>query len=584
MQHLLWSRTGARQGDPLGSLLFCLAASTVFSQIVAAAPAATGFAIVDDATVATPPTAEAVEAVLKAARCEGDRVGLALKAPKCFALWPHSAPLPDGVAAALREAGVDLVEGRVTTLLGAPIGGDPDALSAAALAVAESHAPFFERLVSPHLSVQEAMTLLRVCGVPKLGYLLRCARPSVTRAAAERFDALADDALWRLLGIDAASELSPSVRQQAALPISRGGLGIFRATTTATPAWLAAQAQAARHLHEAGLAATERRVAESTQARDAFIRSFAEGGTSRADAAKLLPAPADASDLAAFVAEPDAAVRLQHRLTALQHDRDFRALLPPAGQRDRERDRARLLAVSAQGAGTWLHAIPTHPHARLDDQSFRVAARLRLGLAPDQFMPAHCRPCGVAAGCLRSDPWHALSCVHLRSSAHTHRHDLVVKLLSKWIVRLGGTCVIEPHRLERPPDGSKRRPDLDVTLADKRYLVDVTVRHPAAPSRAYRGARGSLEVAAEAEREKTEYHRAATAAARGAQFVPFAVETFGGLGRQAAEFVKTVSAQMAQLAYTWAPREVVAGLPTAVAVAIQRFNTRACLACLSSAD
>lgn len=158
-----------------------------------------------------------------------------------------------------------------------------------------------------------------------------------------------------------------------------------------------------------------------------------------------------------------------------------------------------------------------------------------------------------------------------------------MRLLGNWIERLGGTCLIEPRRLERPPDGSKRRPDIAVTLGEKRYLVDVTIRHPAAPSRARRGARGSLAVAAEAEREKTDYHREVTAAARGTQFVPFAVETFGGLGPQAAQFVKTVSAVTAQLAYTWAPHEVVAGLPAAVAVAVQRFNTRACLACLSSA-
>ena len=135
-------------------------------------------------------------------------------------------------------------------------------------------------------------------------------------------------------------------------------------------------------------------------------------------------------------------------------------------------------------------------------------------------------------------------------------------------------------------DGGRRRPDLDVSLGAKRFLVDVTVRHPCSKSRADRGSRARLAVAEHAERTKTAYHAAATAAARPkAAFVPFVLETFGGVGKQAAEFIKQVLELAGDLAYVWAPKEIVYGLPhaCALAVTLQRGNAKAVSDCLCSA-
>ena len=371
-------------------------------------------------------------------------------------------------------------------------------------------------------------------------------------------------------------ELPPEAIDQAGLPISHGGLGIFRAERLAPLAWVAAQAQAAPYLRAAGLSTTEQRLAESKRAWDAITQSCG------ADAAALLPMPCLDSDrdLAPFVADPTDAIRLQHKLSVMQHDRSFDALLPPLGARDV--DRARLLAVSAHGAGMWLYAVPTHSQTRLDNDSFRRAVRLRLGLLPVRFMPSHCRPCGVGAGSFQADPWHALSCAHLKSTVLTHRHDMVVRLLSQWIRRLGGLTIVEPQP-ERG-DGSRRRPDLDVTIGGRRFLVDVSIRHPTAPSRVARAATGPPLVTAErGAREKTLYHGPSVAAMHPpAEFVPFVLETYGGLAGQAAAFIKTVITATAQLAYVWAPPEIIHGLPYAIAVAVQRLNSRACAACLRS--
>ena len=64
---------------------------------------------------------------------------------------------------------------------------------------------------------------------------------------------------------------------------------------------------------------------------------------------------------------------------------------------------------------------------------------------------------------------------------------------------------------------------------------------------------------------------------------PFAIETFGGIGKEACAFIKQVLKLAGDLAYVWAPKELVYGLPQAVAVAVQRGNAKAVADCLSSA-
>jgi hypothetical protein len=119
---------------------------------------------------------------------------------------------------------------------------------------------------------------------------------------------------------------------------------------------------------------------------------------------------------------------------------------------------------------------------------------------------------------------------------------MVVRLLSRWIrVRirdLGGLTIVEP-RPERGA-GGRRRPDLDVTIGGKRFLVDVSIRHPTAPSRVARAAAGRPLLTAErAAHEKMLYHGPSVAALHPpAEFVPFVLESYGGLASQAAAFTK----------------------------------------------
>ena len=175
------------------------------------------------------------------------------------------------------------------------------------------------------------------------------------------------------------------------------------------------------------------------------------------------------------------------------------------------------------------------------------------------------------------DPWHAFSCQKERATSITDAHDSIKYKLASWATALGARVKVEPRRLGE--DG--KRPDLDIELGGSRWLLDVTRRHALAPSHLAKAAQGPLKVLEEAEQDK---HRKfdVMAGENGASFVPFAVETTGGFGKEAvqwiADFIKTAE----RVKVVWAPREEVQGIYRTIAVAIANDNARVVKANLES--
>ena len=88
-----------------------------------------------------------------------------------------------------------------------------------------------------------------------------------------------------------------------------------------------------------------------------------------------------------------------------------------------------------------------------------------------------------------------------------------------------------------------------------------------------------LAVATKAETSKNNKYKG-VARREGATFVPFVVETFGGVGKQASSFIKTTVKLAGDLKYRWAPSEVLYGLNEVVAAATLRGNAAAVAASL----
>ena len=80
------------------------------------------------------------------------------------------------------------VELGATMLLGAPIGTDREKMRALVMNAVGEQQRFFDLVLSQHLPAQEALTMLRLCTIPRLNYLSRTPHPSILEPAAQRFD------------------------------------------------------------------------------------------------------------------------------------------------------------------------------------------------------------------------------------------------------------------------------------------------------------------------------------------------------------------------------------------------------------
>src|SRR6185437_15016032 len=140
--------------------------------------------------------------------------------------------------------------------------------------------------------------------------------------------------------------------------------------------------------------------------------------------------------------------------------------------------------------------------------------------------------CGAS---LVNDPWHVLS--HKGGPEAMRRHDEIVNKLRDAIQRAGGQAFIEPRQdiLE-----DRRRIDIFAVLGAKSYHIDVCVTHPTASTYLAVSCQGKLrstKIAAARKRNRF----AVLAAAEGAEFVPFILETYGGFGIEARKFIAEVA-------------------------------------------
>ena len=70
--------------------------------------------------------------------------------------------------------------------------------------------------------------------------------------------------------------------------------------------------------------------------------------------------------------------------------------------------RSRLLASTAKGSGVWLNVLPiTSLGLRVDDNSFRIAVGLRIGVP--LCRPHICQHCGTELDCFATHAWSQLS-------------------------------------------------------------------------------------------------------------------------------------------------------------------------------
>ena len=102
--------------------------------------------------------------------------------------------------------------------------------------------------------------------------------------------------------------------------------------------------------------------------------------------------------------------KLQHILTAGLHKADRESLLNldawPSDTQIITKFKARQLAVTAPQAHRWCIIVPTEPALKLQDQYYKLATRLRVGVKPIDYLGDTCKACGIN---IKNDEYHFMS-------------------------------------------------------------------------------------------------------------------------------------------------------------------------------
>jgi len=223
------------------------------------------------------------------------------------------------------------------------------------------------------------------------------------------------------------------------------------------------------------------------------------------------------------------------------------------------KNQARLRAVSAPHAGDWLLALPvTSCGLRLDDESVRVAAGLRLGVP---LCEPHGCPCGAP---VLTDGHHGLSCA--LGPGRLPRHASLNDLVFRGLVRAGYPSTKEPAGLVRT-DG--RRPD-GLTLipwrAGRCLIWDATVTDTLAASYLPDTSQTAGAAAEKASDRKLDKYSQLSSTYF---FVPLAFETLGPINNEGLTFLSDLGKKLGTV--TGDPRET-SFLFQRISMTIQRFN------------
>lgn len=198
-------------------------------------------------------------------------------------------------------------------------------------------------------------------------------------------------------------------------------------------------------------------------------------------------------------------------------------------------DAVRLHCQTKPHAAAWLAVIPcAAKRTLLPTLSFRCLLRWHLGvpLAAEPSDATQALFCPRCPARLDASGHHLVCC---RFNNTTGRHYTQVDTLEGIARRAGFAC-----KREQMADNRTRPGDLFFSRLNKDgpAAVDVTVRDPLAPSHACTPARMADWHEAQEQEKRLKY--VVECRRKGWQFVPFVMDVFGGLGREAQETVQTL--------------------------------------------
>jgi len=454
------------------------------------------------------------------------------------------------------------VEREAAIVLGAPVGRNVQRIKQMLMDAVNQHDRFFQLLLHEQMPMQEANLILTSSGVPRMGYLIRCMRPSWILEAAEAFDAKISSTFIKK--VELPSNLPDLAIEQISWPVSKGGWSLRRSAALRHFAYVSSVALAAPMINKnylplsvpfaAEIAVSRTRAACAIQSKDLV----------------LLPKPGD-EFIQYFTTNAAHAVNLQNALTASYESKHiaWRLQQPDVS----ELAESRIKTMSATWAGGWVNAIPYEWALRLHNFAYKIASYIRLGVLNFGFVdtPGICG-CGEPLAGL-----HWLSCVKFGGQMITRRHNDIVKVIVRHLRMIHAPTVFELAHRDLKEPRKAFIPDIETIIQGDRYFLDPTVRNPLLPSNG-----GDVEACdLKACDDKIKRYRDLANGKKG-YIVPWFLSPFGSWGHAATEFVKLICKANDPEMTGVSTDELRYSLCAGVAVALQRGNARAYTACVTA--
>ena len=489
-------------------------------------------------------------------------------------------PLPGEVRHVLSDSNIEYHH-EWAQAVGAVVGRDDDAIRRGVrsiLSESGAHDAFLRRIQMSELSVQSALLLLRQSMVPAVHYLLRCIAPISIEDEARLFDDRVVNAAMDKLHL-AGRERSDNTVGILQRGLSDGGWGLVPASRTSPGAYLGSLA--ACHDEVAFEPFVNKPVPADSQLHlrlSDTMERLHQAAPSHVYAAKdgqrLLPHTAGEFFIHCSLLDPALTSTLQTKLNAKATSYLTGAAIERLRARNREGDKRPLAhwkAITAPAAWMWKATQPLGPRMKMSDVQYRLAARLNLDLLPFHDMeplPDACPMCTHrrtgAEVSLRDDPWHFLSCPALTSGEGYTRHNEIRDALQHVAMMAGAQTRKEVEGLS---EDSRIRPDLQILFPARMLLTDVVVAHPLTSSHISR----RQSVAGLKQQEKR--HKYASVAAKiGAELLPFAVESCGGMAQDALKLIHAMAEEGEDTMRMWSGEQIARHSLCLTATAVQRGN------------
>ena len=512
------SATGLHQGDPIAGLLFCLVLKPIVDAIESeVADLILNAWYLDDGHIIG--TKEELASVVDIIVREGESRGLILS--RAATVHPPSLPKSvvwsplDGIGDNEQDPllrGIPKVKaGDGIVVLGAPVGYHAFVKEKLKSKVEKVRGilELLPLLQDPHCE----FVLLRSClSLPKIMFMLRAVNTVDFQDQLIEFDCLIRGALSHLLG----SPLTDVQWAQASLPVAMGGLGFRSAADHASAA------------HAVSLLAAQ---------------PLLDGLLGEDSEEPQLPQPLldKITAKTGETASVDSLQGISQREVSLKVDLlNQSLLLHHFNEEGEEREIARMASLGLPHAGSWLSVVPSPAlglHLRAPE--FIPVLKYRLGL-PILSENGLCAICSQPSDRMGD---HALGC--RTSSDRIARHNM----LRDVIFEAAASADLGPTREERQllPGTSARPGDVMIRrwASGKDAVIDVTVTGPLAASNVSAAAAEAGAALTKACQRKLR-ETADACRQEGLVFLPFAMETLGGLHSGAVSQVRQIAATLAR--------------------------------------